>query len=357
MSVDSQKRIESFVSWYTEARPRYELAGNYVLDRIIKFLNEQKFNIAFSTQRTKTIDSAYQKAKKYVKKDEAYVLKYEDPRNEIMDFSGVRIVVYLPSELEIVTNAIERLFENSIRFDDSENKIDKLGNDKVGYLSIHYVIEINTDQPEYANIKGLKCEIQVRTVLQDAWASIFHDRVYKGILDDKDDNLSRKINLLSGSLELLDSQIDNIVLQIDKKNGRFDFKTYQLLLDEEITEESLMKYCQLILYGRVERFYSFKKTSELLEAFGIKRIRDLEYHVNTGFIQELLSTDIVLTVDKLIRYLLVISDFNKLFKCIDEPSVFFVDEKIYNLLDKYVSMDLVCQKYPLGKVCDDERVE
>lgn len=349
MNNDSQNRIEAFKEWYTEARPRYVQVGEYVLNRINTFLKEQKFNAAYSSTRAKTIDSAYQKAKKYVQKDEDFVLKYTDPKNEIMDFSGVRIVVYLPSELEIVTNAIERLFENSIKFDDSENKINRLGQDKVGYLSIHYVIEINTDLPEYANIKGLKCEIQVRTVLQDAWASIFHDRVYKGVVEDQKDNISRKINLLSGSLELLDSQIDAIVSYIDKQNGKFDLKAYQSLLDEEISEDSLMRYCGLLLYGRVERFYSYEKTLDLLEKFGVNKIRDLEYHINAGFIQQLLATDIILTVDKFIRYSLVISDYNKLFSCIGETSVFFVDEKIYNLLNKYVSMDLICEKYSLKK--------
>lgn len=350
MSSDSQNRIETFREWYASARPRYDLVGEYVLKRITTFLDEQKFNVAYFSTRTKSVDSAYQKAKKYIQKDNDYVLKYVDPKNEIMDFSGVRLVVYLPSELDIVTSAIERLFENCIRYTDSENKVDRLGKDKVGYLSIHYVIEVNTDLPEYANIRGLKCEIQVRTVLQDAWASIFHDRVYKGVVEDKKDSLYRKINLLAGSLELLDSQIDSIVSYIDKQNGKFDLKSYQLLLDESITEDSLMRYCSLILYGRVERFYSFEKTFELLNKFGINKIRDLDYHVNTGFVQELLNTDITLTIDKLIRYLLVISDYNKLFECIGEVSTFFVNDKIYDLLNKYVSMDLICEKYSLKKL-------
>lgn len=350
MSSDSQNRIEAFREWYDSARPRYDLVGKYVLNRILTFLKEQKFNVAYSSVRTKTVDSAYQKAKKYIWKEDGYVLKYVDPKNEIMDFSGVRLVVYLPSELEIVTNAIERLFENCIRYTDSENKVERLGNDKVGYLSIHYVIDVNTDLPEYANIKGLKCEIQVRTVLQDAWASIFHDRVYKGLVEDKKENLYRKINLLSGSLELLDSQIDGIVSYIDKQNGKFDFKSYQLLLDELITEDSLMRYCSLILCGRVERFYSFKQTLELLNKFGINKIRDLDYLINTGFIQELLNMDITLTIDKLIRYLLVISDFNKLFDCLGDGSAFFIDDKMYSLLNKYVSMDLICEKYSLKKL-------
>lgn len=356
MSSNSQSRIEAFIDWYKDVYPRYAQVGPYVLNRIQTFLKEQKFNVANSSARTKSVESAYNKAKQYVQKDGAFVLKYDDPKNEIMDFAGVRIVVYLPSEIEIITNAIERLFGNCIRFEDSENKADRLGQDKVGYLSVHYVIEIDTDLPEHAQIRGLKCEIQVRTVLQDAWASIFHDRVYKGFVGENRDNILRKINLLSGSLELLDSQTDSIVSYIDKQNGRFDLKAYQDLLDEDITEENLMQYCGLLLNGRVERFYSFDKTSQLLKKFGINKVRELDYHVNMGFIKQLLDTDIILTVDKLIRYLLVISDYNKLFSCIDAPTSFFVDEKIYDLLDKYVRMDLICEKYSLKKLNATEGV-
>ena len=64
------------------------------------------------------------------KTNNQYKLKYSDPKNEIMDFAGVRIVVYLPSEVDVVSNAIKNLFANQIREDDSENKAERLGKNK-----------------------------------------------------------------------------------------------------------------------------------------------------------------------------------------------------------------------------------
>lgn len=347
MDCDNTKtRIENFRLWYESAQPNYEAAANYVLRRILDYLGTQKVSVAYYGSRAKTIDSAYEKAKKQIKEGNRYELKYSDPKNEIMDFAGVRIVVYLPSEIDTICNAVEHLFVNSIRKDDSENKADRLGKDKVGYLSIHYVIEINTEQPEHNHLNGLKCEIQIRTVLQDAWAQIFHDRVYKGTVEnDTNETIERKINLLSGSLELIDNQIDEIVFYYDSKNGNLDLKSYQQLLNDPICEKSLTQYCNLLMQGKVEKFYSYEQIKNLLDAFGIKTIRELEYHVDNGFIQEITAKNISITFDRLIRYILIVSDYNKFFDCIDKSKKFVINETIYKLLDQFIDMRVVCSKY------------
>lgn len=347
MDCDNTKtRIENFRLWYENARPNYEAAAKYVLNRILEYLKTQKVSVAYYGSRAKTIDSAYEKAKKQIKVDNRYELKYSDPKNEIMDFAGVRIVVYLPSEIDAICNAVEQLFVNNIRKDDSENKADRLGKDKVGYLSIHYVIEVNTEQPEHKHLNGLKCEIQIRTVLQDAWAQIFHDRVYKGTLEsDTNEAIERKINLLSGNLELIDNQINEIVVYYDSKNGNLDLKSYQQLLNDSICEKSLTQYCNLLMQGKVEKFYSYDQIKNLLDAFGIKTIRELDYHVDSGFIQELAEKNIPITFDRLIRYILIVSDYNKFFDCIDKSKKFVINETIYKLLDQFIDMKTVCSKY------------
>lgn len=354
MSADnSAVRVENFKKWYIENQQKYEQVGEYVLRRINTYLNEIDFNVAYCSSRAKTIDSAYKKAKKQIKINDSYQLKYTDPKNEIMDFSGVRLVVYLPAEMYIVSNAIERLFSNSIRYDDSENKLDRLGLDKVGYLSIHYVVEIATTEPEYMHLNRLKCEIQVRTVLQDAWAQIFHDRVYKGADIGDDSSIQRKVNLLAGNLELIDNQINEIVSYYDKKTGNLGAKSYQALLDEQISEKALIKYCNLLLQGKVEKFYSYEQIRTLLNSFGINTIRQLDNHVNSGFIQELVSTGISLTIDRLVRYILVVSDYHKFFECTDKSYTFVIDQAIFDLLDKFVNMADVCKQYNIKKSEDN----
>ncbi len=56
-------------------------------------------------------------------------------------------------------------------------------------------------------------EIQVRTVFQDAWAVISHAKRYKyyGFMPEK---IKRSINLFSGTLELLDNTLDDLVTEM-----------------------------------------------------------------------------------------------------------------------------------------------
>ena len=347
---NSSIRIENFRNWYISKQQIYEEVGEYVLKKIKTYLKEQKFNLAYSNARAKTVESVYEKAKKQIKKGEEYVLKYSDPKTQIMDFAGVRLVVYLPSEVQVVEKAVKCLFGDNIRNEDSENKVNRLGEDKVGYLSVHYVVVLNPTEREYLRLNGLKCEIQIRTVLQDAWAQIFHDRVYKNsAVTDKESNLSRTVNLLSGTLELIDNHINQIVIHLDNKNGNLSAKSYQELLNENISETALIKYCSLLLQGKVEKFYSYNQIFELLMAFGINTIRELDYHVNSGFIQELQATNISLTIDRLIRYILIISDYEKFFECIDKSHIFTINRDTYELLDKFISMYDVCNKYDFIK--------
>lgn len=346
MLTESEKaRIERFKDWYIKKEPEYKEVGEYVHEKILTYLKQQKFNVAKSFARAKTVDSVYKKAKKVEKRGEQYVLKYSNPQNEIMDFAGVRILVYLASDMQIVCNAVERLFSNNILYDDSENKIELLGEDKVGYLSIHYIVTIQSSEYEKAHLKNKKCEIQIRTVLQDAWAQIFHDRVYKSSSFDDDFFIRRRTNLLSGNLELIDTQIDELVKYYDSRNGNLDKKAYQELLNENISEKFLSEYCNLLLDGKVEKFYSYNQVKSLLEALEISTIRELDYCVNEGFIKELINTNITLTIDRLIRYILFINDYERFFSKIDDTKTFVVETQIYELLNRFVDMEVICETY------------
>lgn len=345
--LNDATRAEHFIEWYKENQKRFSDVSEYVYDKVLRYLEQQDLAVAKISYRTKNVDSVYKKAKKTRKSaNGAYVPKYNNPKNEIMDFSGVRVVVYLASDVNIVCSAVERLFEDCILYDDSENKLDLLGKDRVGYLSVHYVITIHSSELQYANLEGLKCEIQVRTVLQDAWAQVFHDRVYKGA-DERvgDSSLIRKTNLLSGSLELIDSQIDEIVRLFDRENGNFDNKAYQNLLNQRISEETLQEYCNLLSRGKAERFYSYSQVSELLASLKINTVMELDCRVNIGFINKLLNTNITLTIDRLIRYIIFLDDYNILFSTIDPTQKFVISKEIYNLLDEFIDMKDVCDKH------------
>ncbi|WP_242785636.1 GTP pyrophosphokinase [Bacillus cereus] len=100
--------------------------------------------------------------------------------NDITDISGIRVITYFSDDVDKVASMIQNEFEI-----DETNSVDKrtlLDPDRFGYLSLHYVIKLNTLRTslvEYQRFKDLKAEVQIRSILQHAWAEIEHDLGYK----------------------------------------------------------------------------------------------------------------------------------------------------------------------------------
>lgn len=347
-------RIQNFQEWYNSQQKKYDEFAKRVLSGIRSYLEQQNFfNIAYSSSRAKSIESALKKARKTVIDNGQTVYKYSDPKNDIMDLAGIRIVVYLPSDIEAVIDAIKYLFGNDIRFSDSENKRERLGNDRVGYLSTHYVIELKHPEKEYNAYKNFKCEIQVRTVLQDAWAQIFHDRVYKNAIDRVDDEIGRKVNLLAGGLELLDGQINDIVSVLDNNPENTGKNMFRHLLDLPISKESLVRYINIKTAGKCEKSYDMGEILRILDTLDYKNIKDLDNIVDETFLKSLSETNISLTIDKIVRYVLLIFAPDKFLESVRNFG-YVIDNDTLNLLKCYVDMDSMCSKYNIRQIDKEE---
>jgi len=106
--------------------------------------------------------------------------KQYETLDDITDLLGLRIITYFPDDVEKVRNIIEREFTL-----DLDNCVDKRLNDnpaEFGYSSLHLIATLHPKRlnlPEYEQYTGMKFEIQIRTILQHAWAEIEHNYVYK----------------------------------------------------------------------------------------------------------------------------------------------------------------------------------
>lgn len=104
--------------------------------------------------------------------------QYADPMSDMRDIVGARIVCLFPSDVEKIDTIIRNTFD-VVQYDDK-------GKDSPPemwrYLSVHYDCRIKHvhQGPRYDGIKGRTFEIQVRTILQDAWATVEHYLAYKG---------------------------------------------------------------------------------------------------------------------------------------------------------------------------------
>ncbi len=160
------------VERYAKQRPRYKAFAK-TLEEVLNKAGALYAPLCIVQARAKTVSSF---AEKIVRKD-----KYVDPLVDMTDLCGGRIIVHFQSQALKICRFIK---ENFII--DEANSIDvssKLRDGEFGYLSIHYIVTPREgsilDIPIDKNWLDLKAEIQVRTLLQHAWADISHDRIYK----------------------------------------------------------------------------------------------------------------------------------------------------------------------------------
>ena len=177
--------------------PLYE-SFTYKLHMLLgELIKKEVISIAQAEYRTKTVESFLGKIRRK---------NYVEPFLEMKDLSGIRIVTYYHDDVLRVADLIEREFE--LNREHSLDKSNLLGVDEFGYKSFHLVISLNEPRlslPEWSPFKNFCAEIQVRSVLQHAWAAISHKLDYKAA-SQAPLELRRQLFRLSALLELADEQ-------------------------------------------------------------------------------------------------------------------------------------------------------
>lgn len=119
----------------------------------------------------------------------------------INDFFGLRIVCPFLEDVETVSSLIAKHFEVL----ENESKASQHSFREFGYDSVHQSIRLATQQRGRL-LPGVKrvCEIQLRTILQDAWAEVEHELVYKSDISLPNQSIRRKLASLNATLTLSD---------------------------------------------------------------------------------------------------------------------------------------------------------
>lgn len=92
---------------------------------------------------------------------------------DVTDLVGARIITYYTDHADKAAKLVRDHF--SCDWKNSEDKRDRLRVEQFGYRSDHYIVQL--PDREAIAFSGLRAEIQIRTILQHAWAEIEHDEL------------------------------------------------------------------------------------------------------------------------------------------------------------------------------------
>ena len=182
---------QAILEEYRRNLPLFQTVCAHMTAQVRETLSAAGIVVAAVESRVKTEDSL---AGKLELKGSKYALL-----SDITDIVGMRIITFYPDDVDKVASAMERLFE--VDWDNSVDKRKLHDLDSFGYLSLHYVCR--TEEMPY------RVEIQMRTLLQHAWASMNHDTGYKSGVEIPKEYI-RNMNRLAGMLELADEQFSRI---------------------------------------------------------------------------------------------------------------------------------------------------
>ncbi|TET32551.1 MAG: hypothetical protein E3J72_19335 [Planctomycetota bacterium] len=220
---------------YTEKLPILRGFTNKLHELVIALLEKRQIDYAQSEKRTKTVESFKEKTEKRGK-------SYSNPIDEITDACGIRIIAYYKEDVEAICDMIKEEF-----YVDDANSVDKsaiLEPDRFGYLSVHFVIKLSSprkDLPEWSSYMNILAEIQVRTVLQHAWALIDHKLRYKST-ENTPRSLWRPLYCFSALFELADREFSNLREQKALLQEAYTRGINKGELDIDLNNDSIYSY-------------------------------------------------------------------------------------------------------------------
>jgi len=233
---------ENHVEDFRRLRPQYEALARKTDELVNELFRRAGITLHTTEFRAKSVDSFSEKIKRPGK-------TYSQPLAEMPDLAGVRVIAYYQEDVEAITT----LILNEFAIAESVDKREELNTDQFGYASIHLVVSVGESRrnlPEWNAFSELMIEIQIRTVLQHAWASISHALQYKRE-NDIPATFRRKLVRLSGLFELGDEQFselrkERVALESELKakfqNSDFSPELDAVSIEEYLNHSELTKY-------------------------------------------------------------------------------------------------------------------
>lgn len=223
-----------------------------------EFLTKGEYSpIEFVTGRTKKISSIISKANR---------LDAEDIEKEIEDIAGIRIMCQFVEDIYTLVDLIKARTDMTVIYEK-----DYITNFKEsGYRSYHVII--NYPINSIAGYKEIICEIQIRTLAMNFWATIEHSLKYKYEHYIPED-VAVRLRRAADAAFLLDQEMSEIREEIMKAQVMFQAKSITI-------REVLVMIQELYDLGEISRAINYQRRLDRIDSQkDIKEIEDLKKEV------------------------------------------------------------------------------
>ena len=236
---------EVILKEYKDNLPRFREVETQIRDSIKRTLADAGLLVAAIESRIKAYDSL---AGKLELKGQKY-----NSLADITDILGLRVITFYIDDVDKVASAVERLF--IIDWDNSVDKRKIHDTDSFGYLSLHYICSL----PDFP----YRFEIQMRTLLQHAWANMDHDTGYKSGVEIPR-RYMRNMSRLAGMLELVDDEFSKIRIELTDYRRRVQALVRSGNLDEvPIDGDTFRSYLELKPFNQLNKRIASMNQAEI----------------------------------------------------------------------------------------------
>lgn len=205
--VDLDSLVRESARGYAQLQPQVEELAGRLAAWLTTVLDDAGINYQYIAWRGKSVASFAAKTAKTVDGQPLY----PDPLRDITDQIGARVITYVTSDVAAVADVVK---DQLGVVDDKDLGQATANEGRFGYVSRHLQVALDpiwlgTLPTDLVRVPS--AQIQIRTVLQHAWAEFEHDIRYKGTIPQAlAPDLNRRFTLAAGLLELADREFEVI---------------------------------------------------------------------------------------------------------------------------------------------------
>lgn len=208
-SLDFERERREFRNYYDSSRKLFEEAKNAYVSIIGSLIKQS--DVGEVTKIEGRVKDKYECIKKFHRKYQGKLEADEQPyriRDYLSDLIGIRIVCLYEDQIAVVSAVLQRHFK-IIEVTDKISAVEST-EDSFGYKGLHMDLTLSDELaalPKYQPYAELPFEVQIRSLIQDAWSVLDHKIKYKKSIPN---DLRRRINVLSALFELADREFKEI---------------------------------------------------------------------------------------------------------------------------------------------------